>query len=360
MTVGLVADPGLSTKIVEALAEELPTAFAEKISDRVDWRVEVYSLALPLDEDGNIEVSKYSDDLMREKGWNLVVCVTELTRRLGQTLVVSDTNKSHGAALISLPALGAIRLRHHARGSIIRVVRGMFDPRSPNAERLNRLNASSLQPIRERVADDSSGRNVFIELSPLRGRLRVLLGMVQVNRPWRMLPSLSSAIAAAVATAAFGVFYSSIWSMADSMSGTRLAFISVVAIMAMMAWLMLYNGLWERPRDLDQRKNAALYNSATVLTLAVGVASMYVLLFAVVMLGALVIVPPDYLRASLSHPVDWRDYTELALLASSLGTFAGALGSSFETDYAIRDATYGKREQERHARATATSSDYPR
>lgn len=79
---------------------------------------------------------------------------------------------------------------------------------------------------------------------------------------------------------------------------------------------------------------------------------MYVLLFTVVLLGSLIIVPPDYLESVLAHPASWRDYTELALLASSLGTFAGALGSSFESDRAVRSAMYGKREQERHARTT--------
>ncbi|CAJ1506048.1 hypothetical protein [[Mycobacterium] burgundiense] len=352
LTVGLVADPGLSTTIVDSLAAELPRKFAEQISDRIHWKVETHTRALPLDEQGNVEVWEHSDRLMRQQGWDLFVSVTELTRRWGETLVASDTNKTYRAAVISLPALGPIRLRHHVTKSIVRVVHVLFDSEGSNTYRPGRSRPSPLHPTREEVADDSSGRNVVVELSPVRGRLRLVLGMVRVNRPWRLLPSLSSAIAAAVAAAAFGVFYSSIWNMADSMSGTRLAIISVVAIMSMMLWLMLYNGLWERPRDLDQRSNAALYNTATVLTLAAGVTSMYVLLFTVVLLGSLIIVPPDYLESVLAHPASWRDYTELALLASSLGTFAGALGSSFESDRAVRSAMYGKREQERHARTT--------
>ncbi|MGW0161738.1 hypothetical protein ACWDUN_20755 [Mycobacterium sp. NPDC003323] len=351
LTVGLVADPGLATKIVDALDTELPGVFAAKIDGQVDWRVQVCSRALPLDDSGNIEVWRHSGGLMRDQGWDLLVCVTELTRRRGGSPVVADVNRGDGAALISLPALGPLRLRHKVTELITRVVRDMATPDERRDGNRRRLSPSAMDPTRQAITDGEGGGNVVVELSRVRGRLRLLFGMVRVNRPWRLLPSLSSAIAAAVATAAFGVFYSSIWNMADSMSGTRLATVSTAAILAMMLWLMLYNNLWERPRDLDQRQNAALYNAATVLTLAVGVACMYVLLFAVVMLGALTIIPPGYLSSTLGHPVSWRDYAELALLASSLGTFAGALGSSFESDYAVRNATYGKREQERHARA---------
>ncbi|MGV0741547.1 hypothetical protein [Mycolicibacterium sp. XJ870] len=331
LTVGLVADPGLSTKVVEPLAADLPGAFTTEISDKVHWEVEVCSHALPLNDEGNIEVSRHSGTLKSRYGWDVVVCLTELTRRSGKTLVISEANAAEGTALISLPALGPIRLRHHVARALVHVIDTLA------AEEIHGAGAT----------------NAAVELTRVRGRLRLLLGMVRVNRPWRLLLSLSSAIAAGIAAAAFGIFYSSIWNMADAMSPARLAAVGVVAVVAMMLWLTLYNGLWERPRDLDQRKNAALYNSATVLTLAAGVASMYLVLFTVVMLGALIIIPPDYLASTLEHPASWRDYAELAWLASSLGTFAGALGSSFESDYAVRNATYGKREQERHARAAA-------
>lgn len=349
--VGLVTDPGLSTKVVESLTAALPAMLAGSVRDDVCWKVTVHSYALPLEDDGNIEIRKHSDELKSRYGWDFVVCVTELTRRLDETLVVCEANIAEGTALISLPALGPVRLRRHVAGAIVHVVGALT---TAGAEDRNRATVGPLfEPTKREVTD--GGKNAYLELTRVHGRLRLLLGMVRVNRPWRLLPSLSSAIAAGVAAAAFGVFYSSIWNMADSMSTTRLAAVSVVAILAMMLWLMLYNGLWERPRDLDQRQNAVLYNGATVLTLGVGIASMYVMLFCVVLMGALTIVPPSYLAATLEHPVTWRDYAELAWLASSLGTFAGALGSSFESDYTVRNATYGKREQERHARAAAAN-----
>lgn len=349
-TVGLVADPGLSTTIAESLADRLPAELAGQLDGRVNWHVEALSRSFPMDEHGNVQVWAHSDELKKQYGWDVLVYLTELTQRRGPALVVSDANTSRAAALVSLPALGPIRVRRHAAGAIVRVLADMTGGEGRAAGR-QPPSAMPLRPIREEVVDDADGRNSFVKLTPARGRVRVLLGMVRVNRPWRLLPSLSSAIAAAVATAAFGVFYSSIWQMADAMSPVRLAVVSALAILAMMLWLMLYNGLWERPRDLNQRENAALYNSATVLTLAVGVASMYIVLFVVVMSGAVIIIPSGYLESTLGHPAGWRDYVQLALLASSLGTFAGALGSSFESDQAVRNATYGKREQERHARA---------
>ncbi|MHC9291508.1 hypothetical protein ACRCUN_03530 [Mycobacterium sp. LTG2003] len=345
-----MTDPGLSTTVVESLTATLPALLARTVSDEVCWTVAVHSYALPLEADGNIEIRKHSDELKSRHGWDFVVCVTELTRRLDETLVVSEVNVAEGTALISLPALGPVRLHRHVARAIVHVV-GALTMDTTNRHRI--AVGPLLEPTKRETTD--GGKNAYLELTRVHGRLRLLLGMVRVNRPWRLLPSLSSAIAAGVAAAAFGVFYSSIWTMADSMSTTRLAGVSIVAILAMMMWLMLYNGLWERPRDLDQRKNAVLYNSATVLTLGVGIAAMYVMLFCVVLLGALTIVPPAYLAATLEHDVTWRDYAELAWLASSLGTFAGALGSSFESDYTVRNATYGKREQERHARAAAAS-----
>ncbi|CDO20092.1 hypothetical protein MMAG44476_01245 [Mycolicibacterium mageritense DSM 44476 = CIP 104973] len=354
VTVGVVADPGLSTKVAGSLADSLATRFADAVCREIGWNVTMCSRALPVNGDGNIEVRRHADELRCSLACDVVVCLTESTTRLGKTLIVSEVDVRDKTALISLPALGPVRLRRHVARSIVHAVGAMTIAdavRSP---------AQLFGPTRQEITDGADGRHAFVELTRVHGRLRLLLGMVRVNRPWRLLPSLSGAIAASVAAAAFGVFYSSIWMMADAMSALRLTAVSIVAVVAMMLWLMLYNGLWERPRDLDQRKNAVLYNTATVLTLIVGVTSMYVALFVVVVSGAMIIIPPAHLESTLGHDTSWRDYAQLAWLASSLGTFAGALGSSFESDHAVRNATFGKREQERHARAALSDpSDRP-
>lgn len=356
MYIGVVTDPGLSTKLVEPLIAGLPDTLTREVSEDVDWKLSLCSYALPLEDDGTIDIAGHSSAMKSRNGWDLVVCVTELARRLDRTLMVCDADITAGAALISLPALGPIRLRHHVERVIVHVVSELTAPASPSRSLADAAAARVAgSPTRREVTDGPDGTNALTALTRMRGRSRLLLGMVRVNRPWRLLPSLLSAIAAGAAAAAFGIFYSSIWNMADAMSTTRLAAVSVGAILAMMVWLMSYNRLWERPRDLDQRRNALLYNSATVLTLAVGIGSMYIVLFGLVFVGALTVIPPAYLEATLHHAVAWHDYAELAWLSSSLGTFAGALGSSFESDYAVRNATYGKREQERHARALAAN-----
>ncbi|OLT33480.1 hypothetical protein BJF84_22190 [Rhodococcus sp. CUA-806] len=69
--------------------------------------------------------------------------------------------------------------------------------------------------------------------------------MIRCNRPWRLVPTLSGALAAASAASAFGVFYASIWQMASSMTLARLTVIGVLAVVAMTIWLIFPHGLWE-------------------------------------------------------------------------------------------------------------------
>jgi hypothetical protein len=138
--------------------------------------------------------------------------------------------------------------------------------------------------------------------------------------------------------------------MADALSLLRLALINFFAVAAMVTWIILYNRLWERPRPRPAREQAVLNNASTVITVLLGVACMYVVLFMVTLLGASAVIPANYMQAQLGHPVSSADYLALAWLASSMGTVAGALGSSLESEEVVRQATYSKREQERRAR----------
>lgn len=356
--VGILADPHLATDVAQKLKGELPGILHNRVSETVDWVVRIKSEALPLDEDGNITIWENSARLRADEGWDLLIGVTELTRRTNGTLLISDVSITSDTAVVSLPTLGPVRLRHHLRNVLVRIVRDMVDDDlhsdTDTANRRTSALARQLEvPLKQHTVQDDDGTSSSLALAGFRGRVRLLLGMVRVNRPWRLVPSLASALAAAVATGAFGIFYSTIWQMADSLSPLRLGIISVVAITAMVTWLIVYNRLWERPENLSQNKDAAVYNAATVLTLVIGVGCMYAVLFLVIFLGALTIIPSNFLESTLQQETTVANYLSIAWLASSLGTFAGALGSTFESDFAIRQATYGKREQERHARSSS-------
>jgi hypothetical protein len=188
----------------------------------------------------------------------------------------------------------------------------------------------------------------------LRGRGRLLSGMVVDNRPWRLVPHLAGATAAAAATAAYGVFTVTFWKMADALPAWRLGLISAVAIAAMAIWLLLYNRLWEKPSDPSNREKALLYNLSTLITLTFGVVCMYAILYLVALFAAIAVIDAGYLSSQLGHGSHPMNYIKIVWLASSIGIVAGALGSSFESEDAVRKATYSKRERARQREAQSS------
>jgi hypothetical protein len=88
----------------------------------------------------------------------------------------------------------------------------------------------------------------------------------------------------------------------------------------------------------------ALFNWATVLTVALGVAALYLVLLAMTMLGTALLVPGRAMGEALGRPEHVSDYLTLGWLLASLATVGGVLGASLESDAAIRHAIYLTRE----------------
>lgn len=110
-----------------------------------------------------------------------------------------------------------------------------------------------------------------------------------------------------------------------------------------MTWLIFRNGLWTRSGDELPSGNRRMDNVATVLTVGVGVGIMYLGLLVAMFLLAIAVMDAGYLETQLGRPVNVLDYVHLAWLASSLGAFAGALGSNFDDEDTVREATYSLR-----------------
>ncbi|VVJ21991.1 Uncharacterised protein [Amycolatopsis camponoti] len=352
LVVGLVTDDGFPRQLAGRIVDGLPARLARDLGEETSWQVEHETQALPLDEHGNIPMLDLAQERRAEHEWDLLVLITDLPRRAGTVPIASDYNVDHGVAMVSLPALGALRLRGRVSRLIVHLVRHLVEHRSEKAadpprrmvDRLRDLVAPT-RHIRGRGAADQ-----HLALVGVRGRLRLLAGMIRDNRPWRLVPNLAGATAAAAATAAYGIVTTSFWKLAEALPALRLAGITVLAIVVMSGWLMVHNHLWDSPSGHLERRKALLYNASTALTLSIGVACMYAILFVLSLLASIVLIEGTYFAEVLGHPAGPASYLKLVWLATSVGIVAGAVGSSLEDEERVRRATYSRRERERQQR----------
>jgi hypothetical protein len=349
LVLGLLAAPGWATEIAETLAEDLPGTLADRVSDAVSWRVPIRTDPAVADIGRGVEAIEFARARLLRDGWDMAVCISDAPLRIGTRPVVADASATHGVALISLPALGAVQTRRRARDAVIRLVDGLvgesleLGERGPRRRaRVSQVIASLAAPIRavEPQEDDVDLRFVA---AVVRGNVRLLAGMVRANRPWRLIVRLSRALAAAAAAVAFAVITTDLWVLADALNWLRLLVLTVVSVGATVVWLIFSHRLWEARPSRVSRQQTVLFNVATTLTVLLGAASLYAALFVITIGSAAVVIDAGVLGKALGHDAGFGDYAVLAWMASSLATIGGGLGAGLESDEAVREAAYGYR-----------------
>src|SRR5699024_3752548 len=140
------------------------------------------------------------------------------------------------------------------------------------------------------------------------GTLQLVTGMIRTNRPGRLITALSSSVATAMATGAFGVFYASIWNLADALHPLRLAAIATMVIGAFTAWLVARNGLWNTPSQVTDVGRRRRDNTATLTTILISITMMFLLLVLALFVSGLIIIDSDFLASELDHDVNLINY----------------------------------------------------
>lgn len=348
-----MADPGLPEAVARSVAENLALDLNRlSESEPVEWVVDVSRDTMPLTAQNEIPLADHAPRLRREHDWDYVIYLTDLPRSLDGNSIVCEVDVPGHSALISLPALGAVRVKSRTRKVLRELVRSMQQEISGHSSAV----ASDREFGRRwwrRVRREDSMESYDVVLTGPFSRPRLLAGMVRSNRPVRLLPALSSCMATAVATGGFGIFYASIWNMSDALSTIRLVMISVFVVAALSTWLIFHNNLWAPIRGAHDHRKTGLDNIATVITVGVGVALMYLVLWAILLAVTLAVVNADYLAGDVGHPVGLLDYLDIAWLASALGMMGGAMGSNFDNESDIHEATYTRREYVRRQLAAA-------
>jgi hypothetical protein len=321
--IGLVADPASPTEMAHRISDLDPPG--GEVGGA--WNIEVVSEPFTTgSEDVDMALGRLADEARRHE-WDIVVGLTELPLRDrdGRYLLV-QADPQRRTAVLSLPALGGLRLHARTRHAVRALVGGM--------------------------ADGSSRDEHRVPLPRLGGRWRLLVGMVLANRPWLLVPGLKSALVAALATGAVATIDSTVWLLAGSLSWWHLVVATIGSVALVVAWLVIDGELWDRPDDDSAcaRGRSRLYNTSTLMTLTVGVLICYLALYVVNLVWALFVLDPAVMGSYLHTSRSYGDLFVLAWFVASAATVAGGLGTGLESDEAIRAAAYSKREEERRNR----------
>ncbi|MBO9470889.1 hypothetical protein J7355_12325 [Endozoicomonas sp. G2_2] len=371
--VGLIPAPELPERIVELVLPEMATLLGRYIDDRCDWQVDTVTEPVIGARDDTQQLVANAASIGERRGWDYVLCLTDLPIFRGAELTIAEASEARGVAFLSLPALGAAPLRRRVREALLHLLNELHHGSSDAARdrqqdhvqsRQRRYSTHGLRnnnsrqlvgsrlmerfaPFR-RVRPDNENIDVrFVAAKPRRARCRLLAGMIRANRPWTILPAFKGIIAVAFATGAYGLVFPSLWRLSDAYEPWRFVLLMLTSISAMVAWIIIDHRLWEPRHAANSTTLRRLYNLATIGTLTMGVLCYYATLFALFLLAVALFVPGDLLGKTLGHEATAGSFPALAWLASSVATVAGALGSSLESDETVRNATYGFRQQKR-------------
>ncbi|MFE3031754.1 hypothetical protein ACFXKY_08885 [Streptomyces canus] len=351
----LLADPDTPTEIARRMARTLPDRLADKWGQGRRFEVQVVSEPFTAGTEDLPTLMRRLLDRGRAEDWDIIVALTDLPLHSHGHKLVVDLSHEHGLALLSLPTLGGLRLQTRARRAVEEAVLGLVregvsgaDGHPESHRPLGRF-VGRLAPVHLGSVGEEETADLRYVLRGPRGYLRVLVGMVRANEPWRLVPGLSKALAAALATGAVATVNSTVWGLAEALSVPRLVIATVGSVALMIGWLIVDAQLWHRSSEVSReaRQRMRLYNASTVLTVGIGVIVCYAGLMVISLVWALFILNDQVFASMTRSPLNSTDYWTLAWFVASVATVGGALGSGLESDEAIRAAAYSKREQER-------------
>jgi hypothetical protein len=350
LVLGLIAAPGPATELAASLVSDLPRQLADRLPG-VHWDVRLLSDRLvepPVDSSDLIQAAR--EKLLNE-GWHLAVCITDLPLA-GRRPVIAYTSPTHGVAVLSLPALGAVDVRRRALRAVVRLVSALLTQYGDievgddgNEEDRKSITARKVAELGRHTEQDQNG--IRLVANVITGNFRLLLGMLRANRPWRAVIRLSSAVVAALGIAVLSLVNGFIWQIGDSGGLLRLGGLTVASILALVLTLILGGKLPEEIPRADGREDfpevreqVIFFNVVTVTTVVIGVIALYLILLALTVAVSFLLLPPDQVARQLGHDVSPATLLAIAWLTASLATVGGALGAGLQKSSKIREVAY--------------------
>lgn len=357
MVIGLLAPPGPTYGLAEHVMNDLPGLLNANYPG-FTWKTELRLERLAGPAGANEDLVQIARRRLLDEGWTLCICLTDLPLHVGRRPVTAHASVSQGVGLVSVPALGAVALEGNLQRAVLSLIEGLLGGDEAVRKRVAKRRGWRWR-VRERLeeiaspvgrADLEGERTLRFVTAMTPGNLRLLLGMVRMNRPWRLIVGLSRALVAALTTIAFVVTSPGIWKIMNGLGYGHLLVLTVGSAAIICGSLVMAHRLWEQlPRgDVrpEVRERVLLFNLTTALTIFIGVVTLYAAELVISYVASLVLITPTVLEGEIRRAGGLGDYARLAWLAASLATIGGAFGAILENDAAVREAAYGYRPDE--------------
>lgn len=343
--VGLLASPGHCERVAESIVDSLSDSLAKTIDSDLSWKVEVVREPLT---GSNVPMSDMLDeihDLKEGYNWDYAIALTDIPIRRGKRIVAGQTGGGLDAAIISVPSVGIIRLRHQVESLVLELMDDLYRGTTEADEAARFVDTGDAE--RGLSTEEEADGDLRYTYSPVRGTLRLLVGMVHANRPWRLFPSFKTTVATAFATGGYGLIFTSLWEIGNAYGNLRQITLMFTAMTILTVWIILSHGLWEEVRPNVTPFVRFLYNMTTVLTIGSGVVFYYIMIFCLLLLAASIYIPAGMLESTIGRPVTAENFARVAWVTSSVATIAGAIGAGLEDSDAVRNSTFGWRQSNR-------------
>ncbi|AOP52229.1 hypothetical protein [Brevibacterium aurantiacum] len=345
----IVADPGLPSRRAASIHTTLERYLREAYG--VTTTLHTLTDTIRLTPERELALSAVDDLRDDYPDVNIILILTEIPRHTQGDPLIAEVHSERNLAVISCPTLGAWATKRRLIKVMMSSVNKLV-PWDPEATTRKFLLGWS------NWSNNENSHHQSLHAHTMTGGPRLVLGMTIANEPWRTAPKLSGALAAASATGAFGIFYSSIWQMSTYLSTLRLLSIGAVAILVMVAWLIVSHKLWDRPVSERLATVVMYYNLSTVLTLLITVIALYATLVVFILLGGLVVIDPEFMTQQIQQDSSFANYLDIAWLSAAMGVVAGGIGASFDTDADVQRLTHGQRMRQRVYTDNSTESDH--
>jgi len=340
-------DPALTAEVSADLAATYPG---------LSWEVAVTRAEIGDPTDNSLDLLELARDRMLDEGWNLVVGISQEPLRQGSHSLTAQISPVHAAGVVSLDREGA-----ELPGTIRRTVAGILGlppgDRPPSARQLR----SAIRAARQLASDvedrgaEHRGRFAWRVLT---ANPRLILRTVHAHQPWLLAASLSRSMSAGLATGALTLITTDLWLLSAEYTGTQLALLGAVAILAVTIALVVGSDLWERPRRHAEREQAVVFNIATLVSVLIGVTVLYIALFLAALAGAVLLVDADVFGQITGDPAHPVHFLKLAWFVGGLATIGSALGAGLEDDDDVRAALFTRASASRRGRPSPMAGEH--